>query len=147
MIGKFLSAAALIVVAGPAVAAVTVVGNSAAQSCYQAAAATVLLRDDIGVCDRALNEEALTPYEEVATLVNRGILKLRDGRTDSAIADFDAAIARDPDQSPPGTARSRSCRALRSSGTETRPLNEEWVLADARVGERLPPPRAARPRL
>ena len=115
MIGKFLSAAALIVVAGPAVAAVTVVGNSAAQSCYQAAAATVLLRDDIGVCDRALNEEALTPYEEVAT--------------------------------PPGTARSRSCRALRSSGTETRPLNEEWVLADARVGERLPPPRAARPRL
>ncbi len=98
MIGKFLSAAALIVVAGPAIAAVTVVGESAAQSCYQAAASTVLLRDDVGVCDRALSEEALTPYEEVSTLVNRGILKLRAGRTDSAIADFDAAIARDPNQ-------------------------------------------------
>jgi tetratricopeptide (TPR) repeat protein len=98
MIGKLLSAAMLVGVAGPAVAAVTVVGESAAQSCYQAAASTVLLRDDIGVCNRALSEEALTPYEEVATFVNRGILKLRGGQTDSAIVDFDAAIARDPNQ-------------------------------------------------
>ena len=98
MIGKLLSAAVLVGVAGPAVAAVTVIGESAAQSCYQAAASTVLLRDDIGICNRALSEEALSPYEEVATFVNRGILKLRGGQTDSAITDFDAAIARDPNQ-------------------------------------------------
>lgn len=98
MIGKFLSATAVIAVAVPAAAAVTVIGDSAAQSCYQAAASKVALRDDFTVCDRALAEEALTRYERVATLVNRGILKMRAGRTDSAIADFDAAIEGDPEQ-------------------------------------------------
>src|SRR3546814_13542511 len=77
---------------------VTVVGGSAAQSCYEAAAATVVLSHDLGVCDRALSEEALTRYERVATLVNRGILKMRDGRMDAPIVDFDAAIAADPEQ-------------------------------------------------
>lgn len=98
MIGKFLCATALVAVAVPAAAAVTVVGESAAQSCYEAAASTVVLSHDLGVCDRALSEEALTRYERVATLVNRGILKMRDGRTDAAIVDFDAAIAADPEQ-------------------------------------------------
>src|SRR3546814_11849126 len=93
MIGKFLCATALVAVAVPAAAAVTVVGGSAAQSCYEAAASTVVLSHDLGVCDRALSEEALTRSERVATLVNRGILKMRDGRTAAAIVDFDDAIA------------------------------------------------------
>jgi tetratricopeptide (TPR) repeat protein len=98
MIGKTLSAAALIAVAVPATAAVTVVGKSAAQSCYEAAATEGWVGDDIAVCNRALTDEGLTGYEQVATLVNRGILKTRAGYIESAITDFDAAIARDPDQ-------------------------------------------------
>ena len=34
----------------------------------------------------------------VATLVNRGILKARLGNVDEAIADYDAALSRDPDE-------------------------------------------------
>jgi tetratricopeptide (TPR) repeat protein len=91
--------AALAATAVPAVAAVTVVGSSSARLCFEAADARIAPdRDAIGRCDQALNEENLSPYDTVATYVNRGILKLRLGLGDAAIADFDAALARDPDQ-------------------------------------------------
>lgn len=75
-------------------AAVTVFGTDLARACYEAAAFTG--GSDIGVCDEALGREPLTRFEEVATLVNRGILKKRRGDLDGAVADFDAAIAIDP---------------------------------------------------
>ena len=44
-------------------------------------------------CDTALTE-AGTPFRDiVATYVNRGILKLRRGQIEAAIADFDTALA------------------------------------------------------
>ena len=85
--------------AAPAHGAVTVIGNSSARLCYQAAESkakphpTTLAR-----CDQALAVEPLVRYDIVATHVNRGILRLRLGRVDDAIADFDRAIAIDPDQ-------------------------------------------------
>ncbi|HEY0312386.1 MAG TPA: tetratricopeptide repeat protein [Allosphingosinicella sp.] len=97
MTGKFLFGAALAAFAGPAGGAVMVIGNTSARICYEAAEARASPAwDSIGNCDRALAEEALGDADRVATYVNRGILKLRTGRTEAAIADFDLAIARDP---------------------------------------------------
>ena len=53
---------------------------------------------DIRRCDDALSRDSLSAYEIVATHVNRGILRLRRGQVDLAIADFDRAIELDPNQ-------------------------------------------------
>lgn len=90
--------AVLALTAAPAAASVSVIGNSSARLCYEAAesesAAGIL---SISECDKALTgENELAPHDIVATYVNRGILQLRRGRADAALTDFDAAIARDP---------------------------------------------------
>ena len=98
-IGKFLITAAVAALAVPAAAAVTVIGSTSARACYEAADARgVPSRTSIDRCDEALERDDLTRYETVATHVNRGILKLRRGNVDEAIADFDTAIAKDPDE-------------------------------------------------
>ncbi len=95
---KFLVAAAAAFTAGPLAAAVTVIGGSAARQCYEAAEFSRSSLTALEACDAALKEASLTRYELVATHVNRGIIKLRQGDMEGAVADFDAAIARDPDQ-------------------------------------------------
>ena len=82
----------------PAAAAVTVIGNSAARLCYEASESQIRTGVGIDNCDRALETENLSRYDTVATHVNRGILRMRKGRIDDAIADFDAAIELDPRQ-------------------------------------------------
>jgi tetratricopeptide (TPR) repeat protein len=85
--------------AAPATAAVVVLGNSDARMCYEAADSPMSPDSrDIRRCDDALLREPLTNYETVATHVNRGILRLRRGMIDTAIADFDRAIMLDPNQ-------------------------------------------------
>jgi tetratricopeptide (TPR) repeat protein len=85
--------------AAPASAAVVVLGNTDARMCYEAADSPMLpAARDVRRCDDALLREPLSSYEVVATHVNRGILRLRRGMIDPAIADFDRAIALDPDQ-------------------------------------------------
>jgi len=98
-IGRIIVAAALAALAVPAGAAVTVLGSTSARLCFEAADARIApSRDSLMRCDQALTEENLTDYDRVATYVNRGILRLRMGNFDSAIADFDLALARDPNQ-------------------------------------------------
>lgn len=83
----------------PALGAVTVIGSSSARLCFEAADSPLTPRlRDIEYCDTAFSEEALSHHDTVATHVNRGILKLRRGNVDDAIADFDRAMALDPDQ-------------------------------------------------
>jgi len=85
--------------AAPAGAAVVVLGNTDARMCYEAADSPMMpAARDVRRCDEALLREALSSYEVVATHVNRGILRLRRGMTDAAIADFDRAIMLDPNQ-------------------------------------------------
>ncbi|HEX8216020.1 MAG TPA: tetratricopeptide repeat protein [Allosphingosinicella sp.] len=80
----------------PAAAAVTVIGGSDARVCYEAADSPLVASFDIlAACDRALAGEPLAERDIVATHVNRGILRVRGGRYEAGIADFDAAIARD----------------------------------------------------
>jgi tetratricopeptide (TPR) repeat protein len=96
---KLVLAALLAALAAPASAAVFVIGNSDARLCYESADSPMLPGPrDMRRCDEALLHENLTSYETVATHVNRGILRLRRGLTDEAVADFDSAIALDPEQ-------------------------------------------------
>ena len=97
-LGKFLLAALAAGVAFPAVAAVTVLGNSSARMCYEAAESDLSARSSLAYCNRALNEEALSAEDMVATHVNRGILLMRGGKVDEAIADFDRAIVLDSNE-------------------------------------------------
>jgi tetratricopeptide (TPR) repeat protein len=82
--------------AAPANAAVTVLGSTAARACFEAAESGARGGEGLDRCDEALAQESLTDHDATATYVNRGILKLRLGRLDEAVADFDKAIARDP---------------------------------------------------
>ena len=96
---RFLVCAALAITAGPAASAVMVIGNSSARLCYEAARSTMSpVRSTLETCNRAFQEEALSEHDAVATFVNRGILHMRRGAIDTAVADFDRAIARDPGQ-------------------------------------------------
>jgi tetratricopeptide (TPR) repeat protein len=97
---NLLLAAAIAAFAAPASASVVVIGNSDARRCFEAADSRLLPNMlDIRRCDSALRDSGLlSGYEVVATHVNRGILHLRRGMVDNAIADFDQAIALDPNQ-------------------------------------------------
>lgn len=100
MINHKILAACIVAAAGtPAAASVMVIGSSDARLCYEAADSPAMPQSrDIRQCDNALTNESLSQYEVVATHVNRGILRLRRNQVDDAIADFDQAIAIDPDQ-------------------------------------------------
>jgi tetratricopeptide (TPR) repeat protein len=85
--------------AGSAGAAITVIGNSAARSCYEHAdSETLPLRSQLADCDRALSEEAISEQDVVATHVNRGILRSRQGDVAGALADFNRASALNPNE-------------------------------------------------
>jgi tetratricopeptide (TPR) repeat protein len=101
-------------VAVPAIAGVTAIGSTSARTCFEAAEAgsTALL----ATCDKALKEEALSFEDIVATHVNRGILRLRKGQVQAAIADFDEALTRDPEQ--PEAYLNKAAALLRREGTE-----------------------------
>jgi tetratricopeptide (TPR) repeat protein len=123
MRSNFLFAAAALLVATPAVGAVTVLGNSAARSCYLAAEARgAPSLDSLRFCDDALSLEGLNEEERVATFVNRGILKARLGNLDQAISDYDAALSRDPDEPEAYLNKGFALLHLSDSGEQAKPL-------------------------
>lgn len=96
---RYLIAALVAATAMPAFGAITVLGNSAARMCYESADSPAQpTQAAVRQCDRAFTDEAMSMRDTVATHVNRGILKLRRGQVDEAIADFDSAISLDPRQ-------------------------------------------------
>lgn len=96
---KFLVPAAATLIAVSAEAAVTTVGGSSARSCYEAADVPgVASTAALDACDAALNQGAISAEDIVATYVNRGVLRMRRGDLAGAIADFDEAIRRDPEE-------------------------------------------------
>lgn len=84
--------------AGPAAASVLVLGDNPAADCYEAAGARDSSQQALQYCNEALETGALTERDQVATYVNRGIVKLVGDHFDDAIADFDRAIAMDPNE-------------------------------------------------
>lgn len=96
---RYLIAAALAAGSVPAFAAVMVIGSNSARLCYQAAASSIRPGpQELARCNDAILESANNPHNLVASYVNRGIVRYLRGRTDEAIADFDRAMALDPNQ-------------------------------------------------
>jgi Tfp pilus assembly protein PilF len=93
-----LAIVAVAVAAGPAAASVQTMGGGYAKSCYSAAESSFVTKQGIDDCNLALAEEGLLVQDQVATLVNRGILYLRHHDVTRADADFDAALKIDPNQ-------------------------------------------------
>lgn len=97
---KIKSFALIVLAALPAAATASVVtmGSGYAESCYHAADARIAGQPEMAACNRALTEQALALDDRVATYVNRGILHLLRTDTKQANADFDAALALNPNQ-------------------------------------------------
>ena len=74
-------------------------GNTDAELCYSAAKMAGVSAGSLGHCDAALKDRTLLKKDRVATLVNRGILFNHRGDYTAAIADFEAALALDPEAS------------------------------------------------
>lgn len=90
-------AAALLATAGPARAAVTVIGGGLAEACSKSAIAGGSDSRAEQLCTDALEQELLSPRDRAGTYVNRGVMKLRRKSFDAAMADFDLAAHYKPD--------------------------------------------------
>ncbi len=89
--------AVLALAAGPASAAISVLGGGQAQDCYLAAKAGKSDNAALAACTFALDTEMLEPRDRGGTLINRGVMKLLRSEFDAARADLDAGIALIPD--------------------------------------------------
>ena len=74
-------------------------GNTDAGLCYSAAAMAEVSVASPDHCDTALKDRSLLKKDRIATLINRGILYNHRGDYTAAIADFEAALALDPEAS------------------------------------------------
>jgi tetratricopeptide (TPR) repeat protein len=79
----------------PAEAGTFSVGNSLARDCWQAAEARDYDRNAINHCNLALQQEGLDSSDRAATLVNRGVLYMRNRDYLSARRDFTRAMRTD----------------------------------------------------
>lgn len=95
------SAVALTTTALPASAGIMTIGGSYAEGCYSAAEQHSATLESLMTCDRAFSEQSLTPEDELATYVNRGILRMIRSDFNRASEDFGAAIEMDPNRSEP----------------------------------------------
>ena len=81
---------------GVAGASSLVIGSGLARMCFEAADKERASKGTLEICDRALIEEALSFDDQVATYVNRGILRARMNDWPGATADYDRAIRLNP---------------------------------------------------
>jgi tetratricopeptide (TPR) repeat protein len=82
--------------ASGASAAVSVVGNGAAHSCFEFAEFGGNITDGILTCDFALEQTTLTVKDRAATYVNRGILRGRKDEAEGALSDYNRGISLNP---------------------------------------------------
>lgn len=81
--------------AGSSEAAVTVLGNGVAHSCFEFAEYGGNPTDGIRTCTFALEQETLSVRDRAATFVNRGILRGRKDDAEGALADYDRGLGMD----------------------------------------------------
>jgi tetratricopeptide (TPR) repeat protein len=95
--GLSAAAAAAVLLAVPARAAITVLGDSLAHNCFEAAEFGGSPNEGISTCNDALNGSALSTKDRAATLINRGILKSRNDDADGALNDYNRGLTIDGD--------------------------------------------------
>ena len=74
-------------------------GNTDAQLCYNAAELASIAFGSVDHCNAALESQALPKKDRVATLVNRGVVFNHRKSYTAAFADFETALALDPEVS------------------------------------------------
>jgi tetratricopeptide (TPR) repeat protein len=84
-------------------------------------------------CTRSLETEPLSRFGEAQTLINRGVIRLRAGQTTAALADFDAAVRKQPDL---------ASAYLNRAGAHLGASRFDQALADAERAVRLDPNNA-----
>ena len=111
----------------PAGASTFSVGNSSARDCWQAAEANDYDRNAIYHCNLALEQEGLDSANRAATLVNRGILYMRNRNYSQAERDFDRAMR--TDESNPEAYLNMAISHLRQNENDTSvmPLIEKAI--------------------
>ena len=73
-------------------AQVYVIDSPQATRCYDAASTGATDQRSIDRCTSALERDGLVGRNYAGTLVNRGVIRLRAGQTELALADFDAGV-------------------------------------------------------
>lgn len=93
-----IAAAATALVAETASAQVFVIGNGLGGECFQKTKNNHNnFRATEEICTRALREQAMTRKNRAATYVNRGVLRMREGQYDKALADYAEAVNLQPE--------------------------------------------------
>jgi tetratricopeptide (TPR) repeat protein len=77
---------------GTASAAVAVLGNGTANTCFSEAESGFDVKFGISMCDDALKHETLSMIDRASTLINRGILRARADDSDGALQDYADAL-------------------------------------------------------
>jgi tetratricopeptide (TPR) repeat protein len=91
-------AAAALSLAPLAGAQVTVIGGGIARDCYEAVKFNLSRPGDAEeLCTRAIQLEAMNVSNKAATFTNRGVLRMRQGNYDAALADYATAKKMKPD--------------------------------------------------
>lgn len=117
-----------------ALAAVTVIGTSPARICYEAARAEARGVHELPTCDLALaGGGALDSRDTVATHVNRGILRMHRGDVRGAVADYDNAIALDPNQPEAWLNKGLAMMRNGAPASETLPMFDTAVAKGTRM--------------
>ena len=75
---------------------VMTVGAGLAYDCFVHAKTGTHAREGVGICNAALDREALNRKDRAGTFDNRGVILDMLGRTEEAAADFNMAISLDP---------------------------------------------------
>lgn len=70
-------------------------GGSDARLCYEAAEISAVTVGTLGNCDDALKSRKLSKRDQIATLINRGIILNHRQDYTAALADFETALALD----------------------------------------------------
>ena len=99
MFRALILAAGVLAAAPFAQAQVTVIGGGIARDCYEAVKFGLgRAADAEETCTRAIELEALNLTNKAATYTNRGVLRMRQGRYDSALDDYAIAKRMKPGQ-------------------------------------------------
>jgi len=110
-------------VASSADAAISVIGNSSANSCYRSAEFGGDDPAGIRMCTYALQQEGLTARDKAATFINRGILRSRSGDANGALADYDKGLSIDTSLGEGYVDRGATYIALRQYNDALRDIN------------------------
>lgn len=100
------------------------IGAPAAQACADLVARGDISDDALRICDRAFISSRLDRDQEMATYLNRGVIRLRRQEAAAALEDFDAAIRLDRRQAVAFQNRGAALIQLRRYGEAITSLTE-----------------------